>query len=86
MAIVGIMTLLMVISQAMICFTFRKLSLLLLLLCAFATAGILLVLYLYFKKQDQILEDAEIKIEAFLAGDMDARIANEEEGELYNVI
>lgn len=85
MSIVGIMTFLMVISQVIIYFAFRKLSLMLLLFCILATVGILAAVYCYFKKQDKILEDAESKIEAFLAGDIDARIASDEEGELYKL-
>ena len=85
MVIVVIMTFLTVISQVTIFFIFRKLSLLLFLFCILATVGVLLVVYCYFKKQDKILEDAESKIEAFLAGDIDARIANDEEGELYRL-
>lgn len=84
-AIVVIMTFMTVISQVIIFFTFRKLSFLLLLFCILATVGVLLAVYCYFKKQDKILEDAESKIEAFLAGDIDARIANDEEGELYRL-
>ena len=85
MVIVVIMTFLTVISQVTIFFIFRKLSLLLFLFCILATVGVLLAVYCYFKKQDKILEDAESKIEAFLAGNIDARIANDEEGELYRL-
>ena len=85
MAIVVIMAFLTVISQVTIFFIFRKLSLLLFLFCILATVGVLLAVYCYFKKQDKILEDAESKIEAFLAGNIDARIANDEEGELYRL-
>ena len=85
LAIAVIMTFLTVISQVTIFFIFRKLSLLLFLFCILATVGVLLAVYCYFKKQDKILEDAESKIEAFLAGDIDARIANDEEGELYRL-
>ena len=83
--IVGIMTLLTVISQATIYLAFRKLSLFLFLFCILATVGVLFAAYRYLKKQDKLLEDAESKIQAFLAGDMDARIANDEEGELYKL-
>ena len=85
MAIVGIMAFLTVISQVTIFITFSKLSLMLLLFCILATVGVLFVVYCYFKKQDKILADAESKIEAFLSGDIDARIANDEEGELYRL-
>lgn len=80
-----IMTSLTVISQVMIYVTFGKLSRMLLLACILATAGVLAVFYCYFKRQDRLLEDAELKIEAFLAGDIDARIENDEEGELYKL-
>ena len=79
------MTLLTVLSQAVIYFAFRKLSLFLFLFCILAAVGVLFAVYRYFRKQDKILEDAESKIEAFLAGDIDARIANDEEGELYKL-
>ena len=84
-AIVLIMTFLTAISQVVVYFAFRKLSLLLLLFCILATVGILIAFFCYFFRQDRILEDAESKIQAFLAGDIDARIANDEEGELYRL-
>ena len=84
-AIVAIMTFLTVLSQVTIFFIFRRLSLMLFLFCILAAAGVLLACYGYFKWQDKILEDAVSKIEAFLAGDLDARIANDEEGELYRL-
>ena len=79
------MTFLTGISQVILYFSVRKLSLLLLLFCLLATVGVLLSVYLYLIKQDRILEDAESKIQAFLAGDTDARIENDEEGELYKL-
>lgn len=85
MIIAAIMFFLTVISQVVICFTYRELSFWLLLFCILSAVGILFTVYLYFKKQDKILEDAESKIEAFLAGDIDARITNDEEGELYKL-
>ena len=85
LAIAVIMTFLTVLSQAVIYFAFRKLSLFLFLFCILAAVGVLFAAYSYFKKQDKLLEDAESKIQTFLAGDMDARIANDEEGELYRL-
>ena len=85
MTIAVIMTFLTVISQVTIYFICEKVSFLLFLFCVLATAGVLLAVYGYFKKQDSILEDAASKIEAFLDGDTDARIANDEEGELYRL-
>ena len=85
MTIVMILTFLTVITQAVIGFKYEELSFLLLFICILSAACILLAIYLYFKRQDRILEDAESKIEAFLAGNIDARIANDEEGELYKL-
>lgn len=45
----------------------------------------LAALYLYFRKQEQILEQAAAQVQAYLAGDTDARLACEEEGELYRL-
>ena len=85
MTIAVIMTFLAVISQVTIYFLFSKLSLMLLLFCIMATVLILFAVYCYFKKQDKILGEAASKIEAFLAGDIEARIENDEEGELYRL-
>lgn len=46
---------------------------------------ILMVCYRYFREQDRILEDAVTKIQQYIAGDQDARIACNEEGELYRL-
>lgn len=42
-------------------------------------------LYLYFRKQEQILEEAVAQVQAYLAGNTDARLNGEEEGELYRL-
>lgn len=42
-------------------------------------------LYLYFRHQEQILEQAVAQVQAYLAGDTDARLPCEEEGELYRL-
>lgn len=42
-------------------------------------------LYLYFRNQEQILEQAVAQVQAYLAGNTDARLACEEEGELYRL-
>ncbi len=49
--------------------------------------GILLLadLYLYFCGQEKILEQAVAQIQGYLAGNADARLACEEEGELYRL-
>ena len=42
-------------------------------------------LYLYFRKQDQIIENAVMQIREYLSGNQDARIDCDEEGELYRL-
>lgn len=39
-------------------------------------------LYLYFRKQEQILEQAVAQVQVYLAGNTDARLPCEKEGEL----
>lgn len=55
-------------------------------LCALlAGAAVLSICYRYFKQQDGLMEDAVMQIRAFVTGDRDARIACDEEGELYRL-
>ncbi len=42
-------------------------------------------MYFYFKEQDRMIEQAVLKIKAFISGDKTARIDCEEEGELYRL-
>lgn len=46
---------------------------------------VLIVCYRYFKEQDRILEEAVAKIQQYIMGDREARIACDEEGELYRL-
>lgn len=52
-------------------------------LCAFAV--ILIGLYRYFNDQNKIIEKAEIQITEYIAGNHAARIACDDEGELYKL-
>lgn len=55
-------------------------------LCAFGMGSVALTLcYRYFREQDRIMGDAVAKIREFIAGDRDARIDCDEEGELYRL-
>lgn len=47
--------------------------------------GIFLVSFRYFRKQNRIMEEAVSQIQAYLDGDVDARIACDREGELYRL-
>lgn len=55
-------------------------------LCALL-AGVVIfyVCYRYFRQQDRLMEDAVEQIREFISGDRDARIACDEEGELYRL-
>ena len=55
-------------------------------LCALlAGAAVLYACYRYFRQQDSLMEDAVTQIRAFVSGDRDARIACDEEGELFRL-
>lgn len=56
-------------------------------LLSFAGMGlsILAFLYLYFREQDRIMEDAVTQIQDYLSGDKSARISCDEEGGLYRL-
>lgn len=47
--------------------------------------AVLCFCYRYFRQQDRMMEDAVRQIRTFLSGDRDARIACDEEGELYRL-
>lgn len=61
----------------------QRLSLLLFLLFLLAGCALWLACFAYFKKQNQILEQAIAQIHAYLDGDHSARIECGKEGELY---
>ena len=56
-----------------------------LLSCTGAGLSILAFLYLYFREQDRIMEEAAAQIRDYLSGDKDARISCDEEGGLYRL-
>lgn len=47
--------------------------------------AVFVIMYLFFKEQDKIIEQAVSKIKAFISGDKTARIICEEEGELFRL-
>ena len=55
-------------------------------ICALlAGVAVLFFCYRYFRRQDRLMEDAVVQIREFVSGDRDARIACDEEGELYRL-
>lgn len=57
----------------------------LLFLFFFAGCAVLVCGLVYLKRQNQILRQADLKLQAFLDGDRDARIPCDSEGELYRL-
>lgn len=49
------------------------------------TVSVILSLYFYFRDQNKIMENAVLQISDYIAGNKDARIACEDEGELYRL-
>lgn len=57
----------------------------LLLLCLLTTGAIWAVCFWYFSRQNKIMENAVSQINSYLAGDVNARIECDNEGELYRL-
>ena len=65
-------------------FLYGDFSLMLLFCSLLPAAGILAACFLYFYRQNEIMETAAAQMESYLDGDTDARIDCEKEGELYS--
>lgn len=85
LTLVSIMTVFIVLSQGLALVRYRNIALPLLIISIGAFGCVLAVCFLYFERQDKRLEAAVSKIEEFLAGNADARIDCDEEGELYKL-
>lgn len=75
----------LLLAQAAVWQTYGRFSPLLALLCLAAGGVLLAVSYHYFCRQDALLEQAVAQVNAYLAGDSTARVACDEEGELYRL-
>lgn len=64
---------------------YKAFSLWLLLLCLLTTGAIWTVCFWYFSRQNKIMENAVSQINSYLAGDVNARIECDNEGELYRL-
>ena len=71
--------------QGLLWLCYQRFSLFLLLVFALAGGAILAVDCSYFKKQNQVMEQAVSQLQAYLDGDHNARIECDEEGELYRL-
>ena len=80
-----IMATFLLLSQAIVWLLTESRSLPLLFLSLLVSCGVMGICFRYFSKQNDIMEDAVSAINAFLAGDKNARIACDDEGELYKL-
>lgn len=85
LAIAVILIVFFLLAQATIWFLTESLSLPFLLLSLLVSCGVMGICFRYFSKQAEILEDAVSAINAFLAGDKNARIFCDDEGEMYKL-
>ena len=75
----------LLLTQGFLWLYYQRFSLFLLLVFVLAGGAILAVGCSYFKKQNQVMEQAVSQLHAYLDGDHNARIECDEEGELYRL-
>ena len=75
----------LLLTQGLLWLRYQQLSLFLLLVSVLAGTSILAVCCSYFRKQNQIMEQAVSQINAYLDGNRNARIECDYEGELYRL-
>ena len=75
----------LLLTQGFLWLCYQRFSLFLLLVFVLAGGAILAVGCSYFKKQNQVMEQAVSQLQAYLDGDHNARIECDEEGELYRL-
>ena len=75
----------LLLTQGFLWLCYQRFSLFLLLVFVLAGGAILAVGCSYFKKQNQVMEQAVSQLQAYLDGNHNARIECDEEGELYRL-
>ena len=75
----------LLLTQGFLWLCYQRFSLFLLLVFVLSGGAILAVGCSYFKKQNQVMEQAVSQINAYLGGDHNARIECDDEGELYRL-
>ena len=85
LAVSGIWVASLLLTQGFLWLCYQRFSLFLLLVFVLAGGAILAVGCSYFKKQNQVMEQAVSQLQAYLDGDHNARIECDEEGELYRL-
>ncbi len=84
-AIAVCMTGFLIMTYASVFLLYRDFSTVLFLLLLMEACAILAISFFYFRRQNEIMESAVSKIDAFLSGDTDVRIDCDYEGELYRL-
>ena len=72
-------------AEVFLWLSYHRLSLSLLILFLLANGAVWAACFVYFKKQNQVMEQAVSQINAYLDGDHNARIECDDEGELYRL-
>lgn len=75
----------LLLAEALVWLLYKEFSLWFPLLSLLTAGGILSVCFWYFSRQNKIMENAVSQIDAYLAGDVNARIDCDDEGELYRL-
>lgn len=85
LAIIAVSGVFIVLSQLIIWKEYQTISPVILALSLLSAAFILAVCFRYFHRQNMMIEAATEQMNCFLAGNTDARIASDDEGELYKL-
>lgn len=85
LAIAAVMAGFCLLSQLAVWLLYQDFSALMLMLSLLAAWGVLTICFWYFQRQNRIMEAAVSQIDAYLAGDKNARIDCEHEGEIYKL-
>ncbi len=84
-SITGVLLFFLLLSQLASRYLYGRYSVCLFLLSLVLAGSILFICFLYFRRENEIMETAADRISSYLDGDTDARIACDEEGELYRM-
>lgn len=85
LGIVCVMTAFLLLAELAVWIQFGAFSLPVFALSLLASGGVLGICLWYFRKRNNVLEQAAAQIRSFLDGNTDARIDCDEEGELYHL-
>ncbi len=85
MAVAGILAATALLSQLAVWLGSGRFSVLLFILSVLSGGIVLAVCFLYFYRQNAIMEDAVLQLHSYLDGDTDARIDCNKEGEMYHL-